>query len=67
MVLQNVIPIFKPKHGVPFAVVGDINKELDIETLGFISRTDYSEWAVQTEYVKKRSNTIRVCSAFVQG
>ena len=42
----NVVPVFKPKHSVPFAALESINKELNrLENLGVILPVDYSEWS----------------------
>lgn len=50
---ENIIPVFKSKRGVPFAVMEAINKELNrLDTLGVILFTDYSKWAAPVEYVK---------------
>lgn len=41
---KNVVPVYKPKRGVSFAVVESIKKTLDsLENLGVISPTDSSE------------------------
>lgn len=62
---ENAVPVFKPKRSVAFAVVEDINKELDtLETLGVILLTDYSEWPAAIVYLNKKNNNIRVCTDF---
>lgn len=61
-------PVFKKKLNVPFAALEQINKELDrLEQAGILSKTDFSEWAAPTVYVKKKSNQIRVCADFSTG
>ena len=60
-------PIFK-KRNVPFAALGQINKELDrLEQAGILSKTDFSEWAAPTVHVKKKSNQIQIWANFSTG
>lgn len=64
---ETVVPVFKPKRCMPFAVVEPISKNLtDSKFLGVISPTDYSECEIATVYVKKKNN-IRVCVDFSTG
>ena len=45
-----------------------IDKELDrLEKAGILSKTDISEWAAPTVYVRKKSYQIRVCTDFSPG
>ena len=61
-------PIFRPKRKVPFADEASINKELDrLEQTGMLTKTDYSEWASLTVYVKRKNNKIRACADFSSG
>ena len=47
-------PVFKKKRNVPFTALEQINKELDrLEQAGILSKTNFSEWAAPTVYVKK--------------
>ena len=65
---DSVQPVFKKKRNVPFDALEQINKFLDrLEQAGILSKTDFSEWAVPTVHVKKRSNQIRICADFSTG
>ena len=56
------------KRNVPFAALEKIDEELErLEKAGILSKTDFSEWAVPTVYVRKKSNQIRVCADFSTG
>ena len=58
-------PYFKKKRNVSFAALEQINEELDrLEKAGILSKTDFSEWAAPTVYVRKKSNQIRFCADF---
>lgn len=64
---ENVVPVFKPKRSVPFAVVELINKELNrLASQGVISSTYNSEWETPPLCVNKKNNNIRVCTDFFQ-
>ena len=61
-------PVFKKKRNVPFALLEQINKELDrLEQAGILSKTDFSEWEAPTVHVKKKSNQIRISADFSTG
>ena len=46
--------VFKKKRNVPFAALEQIDKELDrLEQAGILSKTDFSELAAPTVYLKK--------------
>ncbi len=67
-VKENATTIFSLKRSVPFAAFDPINKELErLENLGFLSKVDYSEWALPTVYMKKKNNKICVCAGFSTG
>ena len=38
-----------------------------MEKAGILSKTDFSDWAAPTVYVRKKSNQIRVCADFSTG
>ena len=60
--------ILKKKRNVPFAALEQINEELDgLEKAGIQSKTDFSEWAAPTVYVRKKPNQMRVCADFSTG
>ena len=66
--MDGAQPVFKKKRNVPFAAREQINKELDrLEQVGVLSKTNFSEWAVPTVHVKKKSNQIRICADFSTG
>ena len=66
--MVNARLIFLKKPNVPFAVVEQINEELDrLERTGILSKTDFSEWAAPTVHVRKKSNQVRVCANFSTG
>eukprot|EP00106_Octopus_bimaculoides_P019064 XP_014786506.1 PREDICTED: uncharacterized protein K02A2.6-like [Octopus bimaculoides] len=51
-----------------FVVIEQVNKELErFESLGIIEKTDYSDWAAPTLYIKKKNNKLRVCADFSTG
>ena len=61
-------PYFRKKRNIPFTALEQIDDELDwLEKAGILSKTDFSEWAVPTVYVRKKSNQIRVCANFSTG
>ena len=65
---DNVKPIFNPKRKVSFSLLETIDKELwRLEENEVIKKVDYSEWALPTVYVKKKSNKIRVYVDFSTG
>ena len=65
---ENVRPVFKKKQNVPFALLEQINKELDrLVKTGVLSKLEYSEWAAPMVYVKKKSKEIRICADFSTG
>ena len=67
-VRDSAQPVLKKKQNVPFAALEQINKELDrLKQAGILSKTDFSEWAVPTVRVKKKSNQIRICADFSTG
>ena len=53
-VKENIMPIFRPKRQIPYALVDIIDKELGrLEKLGVIEKTDYSPSAALTVCGKK--------------
>ena len=57
--------MFKTKRTVPFVLLEQINEELDrLVKTEVLSKPEYSEWAVPTVYVKKKSKEIRICADF---
>eukprot|EP00106_Octopus_bimaculoides_P001362 XP_014768804.1 PREDICTED: uncharacterized protein K02A2.6-like [Octopus bimaculoides] len=67
-VKQGATPVLKPKPNVLFAAIEQVNKELErLESLGIIEKTDHSDWAASTAYVKMKSNKLRVCADFSRG
>ena len=66
--MDNASPYFKKKRNVPFGALEQKNEELDwLERVGILSKTDFSEWAAPTVYVRKKSYQIRVCADFSTG
>ena len=61
-------PVFKKKRNVLFALLEQINKELDrLEQAAILSKTDFSEWAAPWAHLKKKSYQIRICADFSTG
>ena len=61
----DVQPVLKKKRNMPFALLEQINKELDkLVKTGVLSKLEYSKWAEPTVYLKKKSKEIHVCSDF---
>lgn len=64
LVKQSATPVFNIH--VTFLVLEQVNKEFD-ERLGIIEKTDHSDWAAPTIYVKKKNSKLRVCADFSAG
>ena len=65
---EKTRPIFRKNRNVPFAAAGEINKGLDrLVYMGILSKVEFSEWAAQTVYIRKKSKEIRVCADFSTG
>ena len=53
---------------MPLASLEKINKEFEwLVKNGILSKVEFSQWAVPTVYVKKKSEEIRVCADFSTG
>lgn len=64
----GVKPIFRPKRPVPCAALPAVEKELDrLESIGVISKVNYSNWAAPIVIVKKSNGTLRICADFSTG
>ena len=52
-VKDHAQPIFLKKRNVPFVALEQMDEELDsLEKAGILSKTDFSEWAAPTVYVR---------------
>ena len=52
-------PIFKLRRKVPFTAEASNNKELDcFEDISVLTKSDLSEWASPTIYVKNKNKTV---------
>ena len=61
----NIEPVFKKKRNVPFALLNQIDEELNrLKQIGVLLKVEYSERASPTVYVKKKSKEIRVSADF---
>ena len=64
----NEQPVFNKKSLVPFALLKQINDELNKpEKMSVLSNSDYYDWASPMVYIKKKSKEMRVCANFSTG
>ncbi|KAL6724109.1 hypothetical protein Aduo_019035 [Ancylostoma duodenale] len=61
-------PVFRPKRRVPYAAQHAVDKELDrLESIGVISKVNYSDWAAPIIIAKKSNGSLRICAEFSTG
>ncbi|EPB79085.1 hypothetical protein ANCCEY_01838 [Ancylostoma ceylanicum] len=60
--------VFRSKRHVPYAAQPEADKELDrLESIGVISKVNYSDWAAPIVIVKKSNGSLRICADFSTG
>lgn len=64
-VKENVKPVFRKPHTIPFAMKEGVEKELDrLEKEGIIEKATVSEWGTPLVPVLKQNGGIRVCANY---
>ena len=64
---ENVMPVFRPKRQVPYALVEIIDKELErLEKLGIIEQLIIASGLLQL-YMSKQKKKIRICADYSTG
>ena len=53
---ENTCPIFRKKRNVPFTAIVEINKVDRLVNMGILSKVEFSEWAAQTVYIRKKKS-----------
>lgn len=64
----NVMPVFRPKHPVPYADLDLVEKDFKhFQQARVIQPTNYSAWAAPIVVVKKASSKVCICADFSTG